>query len=298
MKVTIIGAGAVGCLLGGLLGRNNQVTMVGRKEQLEALANGIRIEGAENLLTKVAAVDDARMLSIQDAVIITVKAHDTFQALQDCRRLIGPGTLLLVVQNGLDVLNVADRVGFARMNIGVASLGVTYLRPAHVRYAGKGRIIIGNIEGRKGAATRWVQLLKGSGMDAAVSNDILKDVWRKVAINAAVNPITALVKLPNNCIAEDDGLLMLSKQLFQEAAMVGQWWRALEPNDVSYDDVMRVIGSTGTNRSSMLQDVERGKRTEIDSINGAICRRAPNEGMVSANRTVWALVRSLEKCRL
>ncbi|OPY31235.1 MAG: 2-dehydropantoate 2-reductase [Methanomassiliicoccales archaeon PtaU1.Bin124] len=294
MKVAVIGAGAVGTLLGGLLGKKEQVTMVARNGQLEGLRDGIRIEGLEDGRTGVKAVSSTSSLPIQDAVLICVKAHDTVQALQDSRRLIGPGTLLLVVQNGLDVLSVADRVGFARMNIGVAAMGVTYLGPGHVRYAGKGSISVGNIAGKKGTAMRAVQLLRSAGMDSKVSEDILRDVWAKAAINAAVNPITAIMGRPNGCILESEELTLLSRRLFIEAVAVGKWWKAIGPDDVTFDDVKRVLKATTSNRSSMLQDMDRGRRTEIDAINGAICRLAPMEEMVVANRAVHALIKGME----
>jgi 2-dehydropantoate 2-reductase len=137
-------------------------------------------------------------------------------------------------------------------------------------------------------------LLRQSGLEAKVSEDILRDVWRKAAINAAVNPITALVRRTNGCIAQDEGLRKLSWDLFEEAVEVGIWWKALRPGDVCFDDVMTVVSKTADNRSSMLQDVERGKRTEIESINGAICRLAPAEDAVRANMTVTALVQAME----
>jgi len=139
-----------------------------------------------------------------------------------------------------------------------------------------------------------VQLLRAAGFDAKVSQDILRDVWRKAAINAAVNPITALVRCKNGRIMQDKELRMLSHQLFEEAVAVGVWWKAIRPGDVLFDDVMTVVSMTAENRSSMLQDVERGRRTEIGSINGAICRLAPDEDVVRANWTATALVQALE----
>lgn len=296
MKIAIIGAGAVGTLLGATLAGVNEVTMVARKGQVKEIRkNGLHVEGIRTLHSNVAAVEGTKDLSIQDVVMVCVKSYDGFKALQDARRLIGPGTQLLVVQNGLDVLGMASRVGFSRVNIGVATLGVTYLGPGKVRFAGKGTISIGNVEGRKGSAALLVQIMKDTGLGTTLSDDIIRDVWRKAIINASINPITAVMRSTNRCVLEDEWLADLSRQVFSESMEVALTWGALRGGDVDYEEVVKVARATADNRSSMLQDLESGKLTEIDSINGAMCRLAPDQNMVIANRTLWSLIKAQEK---
>ncbi|MCE5297055.1 MAG: 2-dehydropantoate 2-reductase [Euryarchaeota archaeon] len=296
MKVTIIGAGAVGSVIGGMLSRDHDVTLVGRVDHVKAIRkNGLIIEGEG--VFRVKAETDTGAVPVQDLVVITVKAHDLDRAVQDSKRLIGPGTLLLVVQNGLSVLAAPTRVSFARTCIGVAYMGATMIGPGKVRSVSRTKIVVGCVDGRTAQPTLLTHVLNGSGLHSEVTDDIIGDVWRKTLVNAAVNPVTAILMAPNGAILKDPRALAISEKLFEEAMAVARHWNILNEGEMSYDDVEKVIRATADNRSSMLQDLENGKRTEIDAINGAICDRSPDPKMVRVNSRMVELVKALETWR-
>ncbi|QLH75161.1 MAG: 2-dehydropantoate 2-reductase [Methanomassiliicoccales archaeon] len=295
MKVAIIGAGAVGSVIGGLLSGDYLVTLVGRKEHVhEVTKNGLIIEGENAGTYWPVATTSTKKLPVQDAVIITVKAYDLEQAVKDSLRLIGPSTTVVIVQNGLWVLKGPLRASFARPVIAVASLGATLLGPGRVRLTGKGWFEVGSLEGRLSRATLAAQLLRSAGFEVKVTDDIVASVWRKALINAAINPVTALLMEPNGSILENPDHLALSKALFNEGLDVAVCLNVLTKKMVSFEDVIDVIRSTARNRSSMLQDLENKRRTEIDAINGAICDLAPRPEMVRINSRMVKIVKALE----
>lgn len=295
MKVAVMGAGAIGSVLGGLFSSGHEVTLIGRAEHMAAIRkDGLVIEEERRLICRPNTATSTEGLSIHDLILVTVKAYDSDDAIQAIRPMVGPGTMVVLVQNGLDILHACDRVGFAKVHLGLASLGVTYLGPGKVRYAGKGEMAIGCRGGRRGKAVLLQRLFSDVGLPAVITDDVIGAVWRKVVINAAINPVTAIAGLPNGAILEDPSLCRISQELFEEANALAIHLRALRPGEVEFEDILKVVRDTAKNRSSMLQDLERGKRTEIGSINGALCSLARDPRAVTANRIITDLVRSKE----
>ena len=291
-----MGAGAVGSVLGGLLSQYHDVTLIGRKGHIEAInSDGLRIEGSIDLKVRPVGRTDVERSVIQDLILITVKSHDAPVAYRTILPMVGPGSQMLIIQNGLEVLHSPYRIGSAPVQIGVVSLGASMAAPGRVRLVGFGKMTIGNREGRLGGATLIKNIFEEAGLDANVTKDIIGEVWRKTIVNAAINPLTALVGCNNGMILEDPGLRNISQDLFDEASLVSESLGILEPNLMSYEDVLRVIEDTSGNRSSMLQDIEAGRCTEIDSINGAICAISPYDEMVRTHKIVLGLVKAKER---
>ena len=140
------------------------------------------------------------------------------------------------------------------------------------------------------------QLFNQAGLNARAEADIESELWMKGVINASINPLTAILKCLNGELLEDEGVLGISHLACDEAVAVAEGIGVrLSPGD-QFEKVKEVMRATAQNRSSMLQDLERGKRTEIDEINGEIVRRAGLMGVpVPVNRTLWMLVRALER---
>ena len=166
--------------------------------------------------------------------------------------------------------------------------------PGKVRSVSRTKIVVGCVDGRTAQPTLLCQILEGSGLRSEVADDIIGEVWRKTLVNAAVNPVTAMLMAPNGAILKDPRALAISEKLFEEGMAVARHWNILSEGEMSYDDVEKVIRATAENRSSMLQDLENGKRTEIDAINGAICNMSPDPKMVKVNARMVELVKALE----
>ncbi len=124
--------------------------------------------------------------------------------------ILGDGTVLMVVQNGMRVLDLPTHIGGSPLVLGVASFGVTHQGPGHIIHAGSGGLRLGAIEGGLDLDP-YSHLFGGSGIVCDVSSNIAKDVWRKAVINSAINPITALVRRRNGAILDSEGLLALSR---------------------------------------------------------------------------------------
>jgi 2-dehydropantoate 2-reductase len=295
MRIAIMGAGSVGSVIGGSLSEHHDVTLIGRKDHVEAIVrNGLVLEGSVSKRTWPKARTEVGRPDIHDLIIITVKSYDAPETYRSIMPMIGPGTRVLIVQNGLDVLRSPLRIGNAPVLIGIASLGASRPAPGRVRLSGLGKMTIGDMEGRTAEATLLKIAFADTCIDVKVTKDIIGAVWRKVIVNASVNPLTALVGCRNGAIMDDERLLSISEELFEEAFAVARSLGILGPGEMSFDDVMKVMKDTSENRSSMLQDIEMGRRTEIDSINGAISSIA-NDDMAKTNRIIAGLVKAKER---
>jgi 2-dehydropantoate 2-reductase len=291
MRIAVFGAGGVGSLLGGLLSVSHEVTLVGRREHMRAVAeHGLRLSGTVEGTFRPRAIETAEGLPSQDLVLVTVKAYDTGQAVEDVTPLVDRHTLVLSVQNGLGNAERLVRAFGSRAVVGVPVLGATYLGPGEVRVSGLKEVTVGSTVGQLGHAARLGSLLAESGIPSRISASIMAEVWSKAVVNASINPVTALVGKENGSLLQDSGLRELSRAACLEGA------RAAESCGVTlvdpFDRVLEVLQATAGNRSSMLQDLDRGKRTEIDEINGALVRAGESKGLaLPVNRALWVLVR-------
>lgn len=296
MRVLVFGAGAVGSYIGGMLATQNQVTLLGRKDHMDKVRSAhLHISGPHDVIARPRTCVTVSRDEGYDVVLVTVKSYDLDEALDAVLPVLREGTALIVVQNGLGMIDLPDRVQGAKVFLGVASFGVTYVGPGEVRFAGEGSLRIGAREGEEGSI-RWVGMFQSSGVEAEVSPDIVRDAWRKAVINSVINPITALVRRPNGHLLDAPELRDLGEGLFEESMGIAVGGGALPAGDLDFQDVERVIMATAGNRSSMLQDVERGRRTEVDAINGAFLNRGRALGLsVIYNSAVSALIHGLER---
>jgi 2-dehydropantoate 2-reductase len=295
MKVAVLGAGAVGSVVGGLLSEGHEVTLIARKEHVEAVNyDGLHITGDVECTFRPRAVTSIEGLPEQDLVLITTKAYDTEAAAAQAAPLVGKDTLVLSLQNGLGNGEALMSAFGDRAVVGVPILGATYLGPGQVRLAGMGSTTIGHVHGDMGKADVVRDLLSRAGMPSRVVENIWPAVWQKAIINASVNPITALVRKENGSILGSEDLLALSRSACLEGATAARASGVCMGREDPFQKVLEVLRTTAANRSSMLQDVERFKRTEIDQINGELVRRGEGKGIpMPVNRALWALVRSL-----
>jgi 2-dehydropantoate 2-reductase len=295
MRIAVFGAGALGSLYGGLLSEDHDVTLVGRQEHVDAVnRSGLRISGLREGVYRLKARTSSEGLGIQDLVLVTVKAYDTRTAAREVEAMVGEGTAVVSLQNGLGNYEVLGKAFGLRVIMGVPFMGVTFSHPGHVCLAGLGETVLGSPSGQHGLAIRVSETLSAVGLSTRVSANIGPEIWIKAIVNASINPITALVRRENGCICQQRELRELSRAVCQECT------KAAEANGIAlgrvdpFEKVVEVVRMTARNRSSMLQDVERGRRTEIDAINGALAEAGESRGLsMPVNRALWSLVRSL-----
>lgn len=296
MDVVVFGAGSLGSLVGGLLAREHRVTLVGREPHVGAVADhGLRIDGQLDHHVYPRATTDVAGCEA-DLALVTVKAYDTAAA----ARALADADVDAVcsLQNGLDnETTLASRVD-APVLAGTATYGASLAEPGRVTCTGVGQVTVGPREGgRSPLADDVGAAFRRAGVETRVASDMARRRWWKLAVNAGINPVTALARVPNAGVRGGP-----ARQLARDAAREAARVAGEHGVDVSPDDVATaledVAASTARNRSSMLRDVEAGRRTEIDAINGTVVDRAVAADVaVPVNRTLTRLVRSWERER-
>ncbi|MFC6837353.1 ketopantoate reductase family protein [Halomarina ordinaria] len=287
MDVVVFGAGSLGSLVGGLLAREHDVTLVGRAAHVERVrASGLRIEGEVEATVHPAA--RTTLPARADLALVTVKSFDTERAARALARCDVPTVLSL--QNGLDnEATLAAHLDGRTVLAGTCTYGARLLGPGRVACTGVGEVALGAREGGPSvAADRTGRAFERAGVEHVVAEDMPRRVWEKLAVNAGVNAATALARVPNGALSDPPGRDVAhaaAREVAQSAR--GEGIDLTEARAVASVD--RVVRATASNRSSMLQDVERGTRTEIDAINGRIA--GPD---APVNATLAALVRTWE----
>lgn len=290
MKVSVIGPGAMGCLFAARLASSGiTTTLVDYKTDRAArlAKSGLRIETADGDLVSKPSVS-TEVPSKQDLVIVLTKAYTT-PGLKLPR-----GVPILSLQNGLGNIEVlCELVGSANVLAGTTSEASTFIEEGHVRHTASGITKLGKWTSCNEDAA--IEALTRAGFRAERTDSPGQTLWEKVVISAGINPLTALLDVPNGKLLELREARQLIRDLVVEAAKVA----ATEGYHFSYSLVERaeeVCRETSDNISSMLQDVRAGRQTEIEAITGEILRRGELASLPAPRtRVIWQLLKGLEK---
>ncbi len=301
MKIVIVGPGAMGCLYAAFLSKTKgEIWLLDKdKERAEKIKEkGITIEGVSgSWQVKPNAASDAKEIGTADLVIIGVKSYDTKPAIAQCKPLIGDHTSVLTLQNGIGNIEIIGEViGHDKVIGGVTNQGATLLNTGQIRHAGRGETIIGRIDGKIPVQMRSIrEIFNKIGLETRISRDIKGLLWSKLIINAAINPLSAITRLNNGRLVEFEGTRKILREAVTEATKIAKRKRIKLIYDDPLAKVEAVCEATANNISSMLQDVLRKKRTEIDFINGVIVRQAQELGIsVPVNSILLDLVKTIE----
>ncbi len=301
MRLVVLGAGAIGSLLGGLLSEvGEDVTLIGRRAHVRAIrSNGLHIDGVTGRRKiKVKAEVAPSRAGKADLVLCTVKAYDTRAAAADARPLISKESIFLCMQNGLDVeKEAAHEIGAEQIVRGVTNNGALLVKPGYVKHTGLGDTLIGCPDKKwRDKINELVKALNSAGLPAEITERIHDIVLSKVLVNVGINPLGAITHLRNGDLVKNPLLKDLMKSAVEEALrVVDKLGISIVDGDI-VEKTFKVAEATAPNKNSMLQDVEKGKRTEIDFINGAIVRIGEEIGVSTPiNYTLTALVKGLER---
>jgi 2-dehydropantoate 2-reductase len=290
MDVVVFGAGSLGSLIGGLLARAHDVTLVGREPHVGTVArSGLRIEGEIDERARPSAGIDPPASA--DLAVVTVTASDTGDAaaaLSDCD--LGA---CLSLQNGMgNEATLAERLDCSVL-AGTCTYGARLTAPGVVACTGIGKGVLGPREGgRSDLADRVGRAFAEADVETTVADDMPTRLWEKLAVNAAINATTALARVQNGALVDGPAASVAERAARETAAVAREHGVDLSGDDAAAA-AARVAEGTAANHSSMLQDVEAGQRTEIDAINGFV---AEESGAVEVpiNETLAALVRAWE----
>ena len=297
LKITILGTGALACLFGARLAAHAKVVLLGSWRQgLAAIRrDGIRLEtaGGETRMP-VRATDVPSDADNADLALVLVKSGQTERAAQQAGRVLLDDGLALTLQNGIgNYETLADGVGESRAVLGVTTQGAALLAPGRIRHAGGGDTLLGFSPANEGRVRHISDLLCLAGFPTRVTSEIRTALWGKVAVNAGINPLTALLGVTNGELLERPDAEALMVAATQEAAAVATA-HGIELEADAATRVREVARLTASNRSSMLQDVLRGAPTEIDAISGAVVRDGRRLGVPTpVNEVLWTLVRAM-----
>lgn len=303
MKIAVLGAGSLGCAMGGLLTEaGHEVWLINRHadrvEHLRRHGLLMRVDGVDRRVAVRAALR-AEEVGPVDLVIVLVKSFHTDQAMAGALALIGPQTDVLSLQNGLgheDIL--ARHVGRERVLVGRTYVGGSPLGLGHViaGYHGKDTHL-GELDGTLSERVqRIAQVFNAAGLHTHVSPNILGTVWDKLLINVATGAITAITGLSYGQLYRQPQLQTLGVAAVEEAMAVARGQGiALSITDPLFAWTKAGAGLGEDFKTSMLQSIEKGSVTEIDYVNGAVVALGQRLGVATpVNQTLLALVKGLE----
>jgi 2-dehydropantoate 2-reductase len=294
-SILIIGAGAMACLFAGELSKAGYpVTMLDRWQAgIDALnSRGLRVidDTGQQKIYSVRAVTDPHAANGANLALVLVKSWQTEEAagwLKTCLKTNGVAASL---QNGLgNYETLVQFLGTKRTAAGITTLGATLLSPGQVQVHSQGEVVFSHHE----HLAPLLNILSAAGMDVSTSQNITGLLWGKLLINAAINPLTALLDVPNGRLLELPETRDLMYRLAAETESVANALHIQLPFASSMPRIEEVLRLTASNSSSMRQDLLRGAQTEIDAINGAVSRYGEECGVATPyNRSVWQLVRA------
>jgi 2-dehydropantoate 2-reductase len=303
VKIAVVGAGAMGSVYAGLLGSaGHEVWAVDRwAEHIDAIRErGLRIQGASgDRVVRIHATTDAAEAGEAELVVIATKAPDVAAAAEEARPLVGASTLVLSIQNGLGGPDAAASVlGEERVATGVAGgFGASVIAPGHVHHNGFELVRLGERGGPvtpriEAAAEVW----RDAGFNVRTYDDVDRLIWEKLVCNVAFSATCTVLRLTIGEVIQAEPAWAVASRCASEAFQVAQA-RGVE---LGFDDPVAYVHEFGLAipdaKPSMLLDLEAGRRTEVDFINGAIPREGARVGVAAPfNETVSALVRALEQ---
>ena len=307
MQISIIGTGAMATLFAARLADVADVSMIGSwADAIETIKqHGITIDG-ESCCHSVHTAYHPDDAPAADLALVLTKAYKTTKASEVAAKTIKPDGLALTLQNGLGNIEIlAEYVGRDRAMQGVTMQGATLLGPGRIRTSGRGATHLGYVPIELAAPRDFAvghrayeisALFNSAGLKAQVTADIDGLVWGKVIINAAINPLTAILRVPNGALVESEETIGLMKAAALEATAVAQAKGITLPFADPVERVKQVATMTAANHSSMLQDVLGQRPTEIDAINGKIVEQGQALGIPTpVNAMLTSLMRAIQQ---
>ena len=301
MNITILGAGAMGMLFGGYLSQGNSVWLLDvDQERVDKInADGVTIrerDGTDRVFHPAAAVDPAGLPEM-DLVLIFVKSMFTREALSKNRRLIGPDTYLMTLQNGAGhetkLLPFTDRahviIGSTQHNASVVATGCTY-------HGGTGLTSIGVLEGDGAAAVDIAACFTACGFPCVTSEDVKRQIWSKLFTNTAASSLTAVLQVPLGFLCDNPHARSLLRALCREAVAVAnaEGISRFDEGEV-IEEVEAVCRNARNGCTSICADIRDGRRTEVDTISGSVLEAAKAVGLsVPYHEMVVRLIHALE----
>ena len=298
-RIAVIGAGAVGGYFGGMLARAGaSVIMIGRAAFVDAVnKNGLFLDTLQFQETvRVQASTELSAAAGAEIVLFCVKTTDNAATARELAPLLSPGALVVSFQNGVDNVEQIRAAANLEALPAVVYIGVSVPEPGKIKHAGRGDLVVGP---RSEKTERIAALFERAGVGCRISENIAGELWTKLLWNCALNAISALGRVKYGQIATSDDARRVVRSLVEEfwavAGAAGIRFPDLQDVDAAFAGACRIATQIPEALSSTAQDILRGKRTEIDSLNGFIARRGKELGVPTpVNHALYTMVRLLE----
>ncbi len=297
MKIGIVGPGAMGCLFAYYFNKAGiNVALLGKdKEAVFELREGIDLiiaDETERFYTNIS--NDPAILKGCETIFIFVKTYDTEEALREIADVLDKESVVVTLQNGIGNKDIiAKFIEEKQIVYGSTSYGATRINSNTIRLGGTGTNIIGGINPAVVQAVEGI--LKRAGLEVSVTDEPDIAVWKKAIINAGINPLGALLNIPNGAIINNDFSKRIQEQIVMEAVNVARSVGVVFDINEMVEVTRTVCEKTSGNLCSMLQDRKANRRTEIDSINGIIIEQGRKNSIpVQYNDSVYCLIKAME----
>ncbi len=287
MRIAVMGTGGVGGYFGGrLAAAGNDVTFMARGAHLEALrARGLRVMSPKGdlVLDRVHVTDAPSTVAPVDVVLLTVKMYDLASAADAIVPLLGAETVVITLQNGVEAVDlVRARVRGTHVAGGVAYVAAVISEPGVIKHTALDRLIFGELNGaRSPQLERFHAACLDAKFEATLSEQIEVDLWSKFARLSVFSGMTSVTRAPIGVLRRDPELLAMVERACQEATAVGRARGVMLPEAV-LDEILSMVHSLPHEaKSSMLEDLERGKRLELPWLSGAVVRLGKEAGVAT-----------------
>lgn len=285
MHIAIMGTGGVGGYFGGrLAAAGEDVSFIARGAHLEALTTtGLRLNSPKGdlHLPTVRASDDPSTLGTADVVLFTVKMYDVATAAEFIRPLVGKDTVVITLQNGVEAGDlVSAAIGREHVAGGVAYVAAVITEPGVIKHTALDRLIFGELDGRvSDRLSRFKRACDLAGFESTLSVQIEVDLWSKFSRLSVFSGMTAVTRSPVGVLRGDPQLLAMLRAACEETIAVGRARQVPIPATLM-DEILHMLHNLPLEaKSSMLEDLERGKRLELPWLSGAVVRLGEESGV-------------------
>lgn len=294
MKIAVMGAGAVGCYYGAMLARaGHAVTLIARPGHVQAILDrGLVLETrAFTQAVPASATTEPSGVADAEIVLFCVKSGDTVAAGRDIAPWLAAGASLLSLQNGVDNAERLQEVVQRPVIPTAVYVAAEMAGPGHVRHHGRGELVIG-----QGLASEAIAgTFREAGIQTEISDNVIGALWTKLIVNCCYNALSAVPQLPYGRMLAVDGVAGSMQDIVAECLLVARGCEVRVDDDI-LDKVLGLAAAMPDQSSSTAQDLARGKRTEIDHLNGYIASTGARLGIATpANRLLTVVVKLMEE---
>ena len=304
MNISILGAGAMGGAIGALLHQaGHRVTLIDVWSEAVSAINrdGLKIQnkaGDSTVHRVLAVTSPAAVTDPVDLLLVFVKCYHTAEAVRAALPLLRPDSTVLSLQNGWgNGPRIAEIVGRERVVLGVCYHSATVLGPGHVLHAGQGKTFIGELDGAISPRVQAIaDAFNAAGIAVEPSGNVLKEIWSKLALNVATLPTSSALRLTAERLPNTPEMRLLMRALLKEVVAVANAQGIALDFEERWNAILGLLGKLAPNtKGSMLQDVEKGRLTEIDVMCGAIIEAGQRLGIATpCNQTMQWLIKAVE----